>query len=504
MDLVIYPPKRASLSDNRIYKITFNCKAEADLSNSQAANLFIRRNATSSHFIVINDKPVAPDASGNVAIPNTGTAFLPVFAISKGVVKIDNRRSCPNPQYITGGPELYLQAYANYSTENAPGILLSLGYAVAGLIPPLWAMFNRSLPDATQNQLGSFSQTEDPLKKTLTALNREENYPVSVNLSPGKYVIRTAFSTISINVKYVPSIIRDGGGTAMKFFRKQIDTAAEKLDANDMSKCGALAADLLGLGFSRQDDIPYALAYKGIRSGFNADQASQCLGDDYAIAAASIPGGLWEYSGKSEQVLTVEKARFDHPPRDPNIPVQAAFDATTMKVFTDALSRLTRADTMAPSDQSAFAKRIKEPVILDDQSVTKAFGGEPKDYAASELARLFVSKGYRRFGCHQATNLGEKLDGGRTLLLAFKADKDDASLTIENVLVLKPIFTETRAVTKLIAYDDYDWINTVMTARSWKCARIAVKQPTPPDPAGAQPIASRQAPSALAQHTVTR
>ncbi|UVO28143.1 hypothetical protein [Bradyrhizobium arachidis] len=479
MDLTLYHPRQeAPLSDQRIYKLTFSCNALANLTNGQASNIFIRENATSSHFIVINDKLMSSDTAGNTTVPTTGVAFFPVFAITKGVIKIDNRGACLSTQYITGGPELYLQAYANYSTQNEPGILLSLGYAVAGLIPPLWAMFNGKLSGPTKDQLTAFGNTEDPLKKTLSALNTEENYPVSRRLSPGDYEVRTAFSSVKINVKYVPSIINDGGDTAMKFFRKQIDTSPQKIDANNLGLCTNLAGDLVAIGFSKENDIPYALAYKGIRSGLTAAQASQCLGDDYAIAAASIKSGLWEFAGRANQVLTPKEATIEHPPQAP-VPYQPDFDENRLKRFTDALSRLTRSEPVANSDRAAFSKTLKEPVTLDDESVSKLFGGEPKDYAAgADLAEFFVKSGYRRFGCYQATNLGQKLDGGKTLLFAFKADKDDATLSIENVALLKPIFNETAAVTKLVAYDDFDWITASMESRKWMCGRIAIKKPS--------------------------
>lgn len=479
MDLTLYHPRKESpLSDQRIYKLTFNCNALANLTNGQASNVFIRKNATSSHFIVINDKLMSPDAAGNTTVPTTGVAFFPVFAITKGVIKIDNRGACLSTQYINGGPELYLQAYANYSTQNEPGILLSLGYAVAGLIPPLWAMFNGKLSGPTKDQLTAFGNTEDPLKKTLAALNTEENYPVSIRLSPGDYEVRTAFSSVKINVMYVPSILNDGGDTAMKFFRKQIDTSPQKIDATNLGLCTNLAVDLVAIGFSKEDDIPYALAYKGIRSGLTAAQASQCLGDDYAVAAASIKPGLWEFVGRANQILSLKEAIAEHPPQA-TVPYQPEFDENRMKRFTDALSRLTRSEPVANSDKAAFSKTLKEPLTLDDESVSKLFGGEAKDYpAGSDLAEFFVKAGYRRFGCYQATNLGQKLDGGKTLLLAFKADKDDASLGIDSVALLKPIFNETAGVAKLIIYDDFDWISASMASRNWTCGRIAIKKPS--------------------------
>lgn len=481
MDLTLYyPQKEAALSDQRIYKLTFSCKSLANLTNGQASNVFIRRNATSSHFIVINDKLSSTDDSGNAAVPTSGVAFFPVFAIKQGVIKIDNRNACLSTQYITGGPELYLQAYANYSTQNEAGILLSLGYAAAGLIPPLWAMFNGKLSGPTKDQLTAFGNTEDPLKRTLSALNAEENYPVARKLAPGDYEVKTAFSAVKINVTYVPSIINDGGDTAMKFFRKQIDTSPQKIDVNNLSLCRNLATDLVALGFSKEDDVPYALAYKGIRSGFTAQQASQCLGDDYAVAAASIKFGLWEFAGRKDQVLTLPEAKMEHSAVEPAVPYQPEFDENRMKRFTDALSRLTRSDSMTTSDKAAFSKTLKAPVTLDDQSVAKLFGGEAKAYTVeSDLATYFVASGYRRFGCYQSTNLGQKLDGGKTLLFGFKADKDDANLSIDNVALLKPIFTETGSVAKLIAYDDFDWISAAMANRKWMCGRISIKKPGP-------------------------
>jgi hypothetical protein len=479
MDLILSsPPKVSPLRDRRIYKLTFSCNALADLNNSQASNFFIRKNATSSHFIVINDKLMSSDAASNTTVPTSGVAFFPVFAITNGVVKIDNRSACLSTQYITGSPELYLQAYANYSTQDEPGILLSFGYAIAGMIPPLWAMFNGKLSDTTKDQLTGYGNTEDPLKKSLAALDKEENYPASVRLSSGDYEVRTAFSSVRINVKYVPSILTDGGYSAMKFLRTQIDTSPQKIEPNNLGLCTSIALDLVAIGFSKKNDIPFALAYKGIRSGLNAAQASECLGADYAVAAASIKSGLWEYAARSDQILSLREAILEHPVEEP-VPYQPEFDENRMKRFTDALSRLTRFEPVANSDKAAFSKALKEPITFDDKSEHKLFGGEAKEYiTGSDLAEFFVKAGYRRFGCYQATNLFQTtFDGGKTLLFAFKADKDDVTLSIDNVALLKPIFNEKGAVTKLIAYDDFDWIRASMESRNWACGRIAINKP---------------------------
>jgi hypothetical protein len=137
-----------------------------------------------------------------------------------------------------------------------------------------------------------------------------------------------------------------------------------------------------------------------------------------------------------------------------------------------------RSEPVVNSNKAAFSKTLNEPVTLDDESVAKLLGGEPKDYAAgSDLAESFVKSGYRRFGCYQATNLGQKLDGGKTLLFLSRR-KDHATLGIENVALLKPIFNETAAVTKLVAYDDFDWIVASMVSRKWTCGRIAIRKPS--------------------------
>ena len=503
MDLVVGSPAQyAPLQDQRLYKLTFKCKSLADLQTGPLSNLWIRKDATSSHYILISNSLIAPGSDGNVAFPTTGTAFIPVFAVTNGVKKIDNRepRACPDTQYITGSSTLYLQTYVNYSTNYKPGIVLSLGYAAAGLIPPLWAMFNGNLSGPSKEQLTQYKNTEDPLKDTLAALNTEENYPATVKFGVGQYAVRTAFSEVTINVSYVPSIIKDAGPTAMKYFRSQINTSSASIDtAQIAATCTQLASDLINLGFSKQDDIPFALAYKGIRSKLTADQASTCLGDEYAVAAASIPGGLWEYAARNDQRLTLEQAMIDHPPKnpqDPPVPYQPNFNADRMKLLIDSLTRLTRSDTMAADDQKAFAAKLKEPVTLEDDSVVKFFDGGTKTYSAAELASYLVGKGYRRFGCTQATTLGLTLDGGKSLVLAFHADKDDAVLSVDNVAVVKPLFNAKGTAEKFVVYDDYGWISNVLATASWHCGRIGIKKPpnADPTPAVAAPATAAAAP----------
>lgn len=491
MDLTIYfPENEIALSDQRIYQVTFSCTKRDELTNTQAARLFIRRNATSSHFIVINDKLSGPDSAGNVAFPTDGLAFFPVFAIVRGVVKLDNRSACPFPKYILGGPDLYLQAYANYSTAYEPGIIAAAAYATAGLVPPLWAMFKGNISDSTKDQLSNFSATEDPLKKALAALSSEVNYPASVKLRPGEFEVSTAFSSVTITVKYIQSVIREGGIEGMKAFRKQIEMSRQSIDLSNLQLCGALANDLSNLGFAKEDDIPYALAYKGIRSNLKADQISQCLGADFAVAAAKIKKGLWDL-GRQEQIVSIERAKSDWPPPDPNIPYQADYSVLEAKLFnfTNALSRLARSESVDQADMAVFSKLVSPTVTIVDNSVAKVFGGSTSEVSAGELAKYFISKQYRRFGCAQPTSYGLTYDGGKSLLFAFRANKDDVAIPIEDIAIIKPFFND-GVVSKLIIYDEYDWLNTSMSNRNYSCGSLQVRRPSPAQPVAAGPISS--------------
>jgi hypothetical protein len=58
---------------------------------------------------------------------------------------------------------------------------------------------------------------------------------------------------------------------------------------------------------------------------------------------------------------------MEHSAAAPAVPYQPDFNETTMKRFTDALSKLPRSDPVATSDNAAFSKTLKEPVTLDDE-----------------------------------------------------------------------------------------------------------------------------------------
>jgi hypothetical protein len=165
-----------------------------------------------------------------------------------------------------------------------------------------------------------------------------------------------------------------------------------------------------------------------------------------------------------------------------------AIDGEDVFWAADALKKSAFVDLEPASGVAYFRGRVTSA----GWSRIEEFGGTSNTYKGFEFAQYLVRKGYRRFGCSQSTSLGEKLDRGKTLFFAFQADKDDAALTIDNVVVMKPIFTEQRTIEKLMVYDDFDWINSSMITRNWMCGRISIKKPTPAAPAVAGPAPSAQ------------
>lgn len=472
------PTRKEPLVDRRIYQLKFSCAPRGSLARSPQSRFLVRSGKSLSHVIVVADTPAQAGDNNTIRLPQDARALLPLFTVKNGVPNPDNRTACPHPIYVYGGSDLYLIGIANYSTKHEPGLILSLGYGLAGLIPPLWSMFRGNLSEAQSALLTNYSGTQDPLRRVLSALDDEENYGVTIKLSPGYHDVLTDFSKVGITVTYLRSVITDGAQEVRNAFRKQLDTAPEKIDAANLNSCVILANALLSLGFSPQEDIPFAVAYRALRSGLSADQTAQCLGRDYALRAAERTD-VWSF-GASTQRVSAKLARDTFPDPPPGLSDQPAFAAREREItfFTRDMSRLTRDEsgTPNPRDQEALNREITARVTLDDQTVKRVFGGAASQLTGPEFIKAMIDNGYRRFGCFQATTLGTALDGGKTLLMAFKADNAHLTLPIKDVLIFKPIYNEA-LIERIVVYDQYDWINSVMSARKYRCNDVLVEKP---------------------------
>ncbi|MGT2437803.1 hypothetical protein ACU4GH_20520 [Bradyrhizobium betae] len=283
------PPKIAELGDRKIYQISFDCEPLADPTSGALANALVRKNENNSHLIVISDELPSRDTTTNkLKYAEKATAVFPVYSVRNGRLNPDNRAACPNTTYVSGGRKLYVIGIASFATTNEPGWLTNASYALVGLLPPLWSMFKGNLDDNVSKKLTKYSETEDPLKKTLSALNADENYSATKELGPDFYVVDTAFSKVTIRVKYVRSLLRDGTQSARNAFRKQLDLSEKLTTTNLESTCSNVATELLKLGFSAEEDVPFALGYKALGSSLTREQIENCLGSDYALLAAKM------------------------------------------------------------------------------------------------------------------------------------------------------------------------------------------------------------------------
>lgn len=475
---ISYPQKITDLLDQRIYRISFKCTALSNLVGSRNASLFINRNVTTGHVIVIADALPTGDAAGKSKFPESARSLYPVFFALNGRADPDNRTACPNDLLVYGGRKLYLIESATYSTSHEPGFFLSLGYGLAGLIPPLWSAFQGKMDVDVAKRFTDVQQTEDPLKKTLKAFNEAENYTVTKELGPGDYIVTTPFSKVVVSVKYIQSVLKDGGPRMRKPFRDQLDGAKEALvEANLATTCRTAAAGFLASGFSRQEDVPFALAYRAIRSGLAKDSIIDCLGRDTATQAAALQD-FWPRFATDDQIITPQYVKDRFPVSSAALPEQAPYSSNKplTERLTRALAIATSSETLASNSLQRFSRIVKAPFSFVDETKGEQFGGTSNDLSAEVFLNTLISKGFRRFGCHQATEFGLFEDGGKTLLMAFKADQDNETLPIHDVAILKPIYSD-GLVSKLIAYNDYDWVNSVMSGRKYVCADTIVEKP---------------------------
>lgn len=264
------PGAHRALDDHTLYEVKFTCHPGSGLSADSASvldrvvNWFAHQNESANHYLIISNDVAQPDpsAQGKIKLPAKAVFILPVFSIKNDSV-ISNIKSCPDSIYVEGSQKLYLIPTISWSSEYTEGPALAGLYQATKLISPIWSIFNpESIPAAIASKITNAQATEAPIKDILTKMNKDKDYGESVRLKQGRYVITTRYSTVTMQVSRLSSVVKAPSSDLRRDFRDALDAAPQKISATDNYKaCDEIATTLADEGFSEKEDIPYALTY---------------------------------------------------------------------------------------------------------------------------------------------------------------------------------------------------------------------------------------------------
>ncbi len=486
------PGPHQALKDHALYEIKFTCGRGSGLSADSnnvvdvIADFFVHRNESANQYIIIGNDIAVPDTSdpGKVKLPDKAISIVPVFSI-KDRSAVDNFGACPKSLYVQGTQKIYMIPTVAWSSQFTEGAGLAGLYEASKLISPLWSLFNpAAIPAAVATKITNVQATEDPIKNILAKMNADQNYGTTVRLGSGRYIIRTKYSTVTMQVSQIGSIVTAISDDLRRDFRAALDAAPQKIPAtNFQDMCGQIATTLQGAGFSQNEDIPYALTY--LASGALSTKADlfRCLGI-YAVRAASLGNILWSWIPEAKR-MTEDEANIVTDPNLPGPALQPDFSRIegVLDDFVRDLSRVAKNldSNGKPSPQYiAELKTTMAPtVIINDKTEAAQFDSmQPLD--AQKLSEAMVGKGYFRFGCYaQITEkFGNNTDGAVAMFIAFKVAKDASSpVTLDSALGVRVLFGKGALISQLTFIEKRPAIAAALDANSWNC-NLVVQKPS--------------------------
>jgi len=486
------PGAHERLKDATLYEIKMTCKSGRGLSPDSTnvlqniANFFAHQNQSANQYIIIGNDAATPDPSdvGKVKLPDKAIAIIPVFSIKDRSV-VANFAACQKSIYVQASAPIYLIPTVAWSSSYTEGAGLAALYQATKLISPIWSLFNpASIPAAVTKTISNVQATEDPIKGILAQMNTDQNYGESRRLRSGRYVIETSYSTVTLDVAPLPSIVAALSDDLRQSFRAALDAAPQKIPtANFQQTCSQVADGLKKSGFSEDQDIPYALGWLAGNALESENDVIHCLGRDYAVKAARLGPILWSLIRESKRVSEMDAAMV-YPPTD-KTPLQPDF-SSVVRVIDNLVRDLSRIAKnrdpkggALPQFIAGLKADIEPTVIVNDNTVAAVFAGT-STADAQKVGDLFVGNGYYRFGCYaQITDkFGINTDGAVAMLLSFKlAANAPPPATVDSIVGVRPLFGKDGLVSQFTFTDSQQAIAAALDANGWNCNGFAVKKP---------------------------
>jgi hypothetical protein len=417
-------------------------------------------------------------------LPDTTLAAVQVFSVDKATTFVD-RTDCDQHFLIAGGKRYYLVGAINILDDFANSTAGTLLSNLAAIATPLFSLFTGNpLPAIVATKISNVQSLATPFQNILGALNRGLNSTKIVDgLRVGSYEITTDYTSVTVNVRLVPSIVLDNNSVFRTDFRDKINAAPEKLDgtsANLDKNCRAVRGGLTQSSFTDREDIAYALIALGARAGFGRNDILKCLTREYATAAAKFPDSVW--------LSFPVELKFDQPVVDDVLPepiigpAQPEFDAihSRFDLTVTALAQYARNTPKPPAAVATLSKYLAPNVTIIDKTADIKITGSVDPMERFKAIDAFTSKGYIRFGCYAATTdaTDKSVDGSPVMLLVFNAPNDAVSTTVDKAIVLRPLFSD-RIITTFIVSVNRNYVSTVLNDPdfNYNCNGFAVEKP---------------------------
>jgi hypothetical protein len=461
-------PAFVPLNANELYSVSITCAPRSGDINPVSEGLFASTKYTTTHAVFISTKTASQLADNTATLPSgaLGMALVYVTDGDKGT-EIDNRSACDQTFLVKQSDTLFLIPAVNFTKTVKTGPFFTALDSILKIVTPLTSVFlGIPIPADIINKVSAIGQTEDPFGKLLALFNRNRSYARSYKLSVGTSRIDTQFSSVTVTVKSVPSIV--DVPKYLDELKKQIDAAPEKIQTTDIGpSCLKIVSALARMGFVSEKDQVYALTYTALKSFTDKDSILQCLGKRRAGQAVALGDLLWR--GIPAEFKITQQDVDNMPPEPVDLPNQPSFTSIRGKMDTlmVLLGRYVKNTPPLKDAVEQLPKIVASNVVVDNKTASVP-PPLPNDVPSGFPAFLDAMKttGFYHFGCFapNSDSSGKFANNTNVVFLAFNAPATENKTTIQKTIALFPYFANGLIAT-VVASDNLDWIRYVLAHR---------------------------------------
>jgi len=484
------PPQSAEFDKTSLYAVELSCKKNQEVfPYSEQKKVFLEKTTyTTALSILISKTPPTMKADGTASLAASAVAFVPIVIVDKDAPALDNSDACSQSFLVYNAGQLFLVPTVSLSTTHQAGFFVNVADKVMDVATSVAPVILGSGISATlTGNLSNVQKTVAPINALLKTFDETRNYTATEKLLMGPTVVSTDYTTITINVRAVKSVVDDKNKDFADALKKEINTALSnsKLSPTDPDpNCLPIANALNNAGFHSDRDQAFALGYIALSTFKTKDQIMSCLGTDYVVEAAQLGDLLW--AGVPHSLVVTLDDASNYVPSLPSAPVQPPFEKKLQGTLYDLMDALgtyaRRPDLSQPAVVKATAT-LTESFATNVTIVDRAggiFAESAQTFTVPAIVDFLISKGFRRYGCYAQTTeeTGKLVTGASAIFLAFRADPLATTTKVSDGIAINPIYQKGKIATLSIADNRSGWIDYVLSHRdkAYYCSNLEVQK----------------------------
>ncbi len=460
-----------ALKTAQTYAVNISCRPKGKLQPVSDDNPFLQTKYTTSHGILISTKPAIEQPDGK-KLPDTGLAMSLIYVTDGNAgSELDNRRGCDQTFVVRRTDQLYLVPFINLHTANSAGFLTTVILAAVKPITSLISLIaGGPLASTVATRISGAQEVAQNFNDMLKLLNKDQIFASSRILGVGATTVTTDYSTVTVSVRAVSSLISDTKYDFSNDLRSLGEKSAAKVTgttASDLNNsCAKLATNLSLDGVTAVEDRAFVVGFEALKTVTTQEQVMACLGR-LVIPAAKLKS-LWQ--NQDVLVITEDMAKDWYNAHYMG-PQQLSFSELkpTLHELMVALGRYAK-NGQPPSQlySEALSKFFQNGVTVVDDTLKPLLGSPPLPNGFPDLVNLLIKNGYYHYGCFTQADdhTGGYVGNATSIFLVFKAAPDANTGKASEALAIHPIFSDlSRSIQSLNVSDSPDWISYVVAHR---------------------------------------